>query len=103
MAKYCYVTEYKEMAKVQGSKEDMAAPQEPEITTQKLDFTAGAAASLAFNEQTRIIRVHPDSICSFLVSTAGTAATISNKRITAGATEYFGVNPGDKLSAIANT
>jgi hypothetical protein len=71
---------------------------------QVVDYTAGAAASTAFKANTGIVRVHTDAVCSVLFGTAPTATT-SNKRMAAGATEYFSVPMGQayKVSAITNT
>jgi hypothetical protein len=66
---------------------------EPSIAQQVVDYSGGAAASAAFNANTTFIRLHVDSIASFRVSTAGTAATTSYPRMAANATEFFGVQP----------
>jgi hypothetical protein len=60
------------------------------------------AKSAAFNNNTRLIRVHVDAICSILIGSNPTATTAS-ARMSADSTEYFGVNPGDKISVITNT
>lgn len=59
-------------------------------------------ASAAFGGTTRIVRVHCDAVCSIAFGKSPTATT-ANKRLPADHTEYFAVNPGDKLSVIANT
>lgn len=74
---------------------------EPALAVQVVDFSGGVASSAAFNAQTNIVRVHADATCS--VRFDGSAATTSYPRMSAGQTEYFGVQPGSKLSVIANT
>ena len=97
-----YVTEY---AGAGGNVTQGNVAKEPEITTQVVSFTGTAGVSSAFATNTSIIRVHPDGICSVLVSAAGTAATTANKRMNLGQTEYFEVPAGQsyKISAITNT
>jgi hypothetical protein len=73
----------------------------PAITSQTVAI-GSEAKSAAFNSQTRIIRVHVDAICSILIGLSPTATTAS-ARMSANSTEYFGVNPGDKISVISNT
>jgi len=58
--------------------------------------------AFAFTENTRMVRVHTDAICSIAASAAPTATT-SDLRLAADQTEYFGVKPGDKIAVIANT
>lgn len=94
-----YVTEYGDATG--GGAVQVA--QGPAIRTQVVDYSAGVAATaLAFTENTKIVRVHVDSICSVAEGTAPVATTAS-KRMPADSTEYFGVRPGDKLSFITNT
>lgn len=88
------------------------APEEPAVATQVLDTSGGVQVSAAFNKETRFIRVHTDGIISFKFGAAPTAA-ITDARMGAGATEYFGVpqsssdpsatTEGLKISAITNT
>lgn len=67
-------------------------------------ISGAAASSAAFATATKFVRVHTDAICSILYAPAGVGnATTNNARMPADATEYFGVNPGDKISVIANT
>jgi hypothetical protein len=98
-----YISEYSNAPQAQLGNIIMCGA-EPSVTTpQVLDYSGGVATSAAFNASTRFIRLHVDSIASFRFSTAGTAATTSYPRMAAGATEFFGVNPGDKVSVITNT
>lgn len=91
-----YVSEYGNL----GGPVHAQVPQEPPFA----EYTvAPGAVGAAFGQFTKMIRVHTDAVCSILVSTAGTAASTSNKRLAANQTEYFGVNAGQKLAVIANT
>lgn len=73
----------------------------PRTEMQKLAI-GSEVKSAAFNANTRFIRVHCDAICSIVIDGSPTAAT-TDTRLPADAVEYFGVNPGDKLSVISNT
>ena len=98
-----YISEYAEMAKAWADPVRIAAPQEPCITDQTpVVIGGGSLQSAAFAENTRVIRVHTDSICSIAIG-ANPTATANNKRLLAGATEYFGVVPGHLLAVITNT
>lgn len=72
----------------------------PPLTHQKVDFSGGAASSSAFSAGTKFIRVHCDAACSIRVG--GSAATTAFLRIPLDGIEYFGVQPGDTISVIAN-
>ncbi|MFK4647217.1 hypothetical protein ABIF96_005791 [Bradyrhizobium ottawaense] len=98
-----YITEFADIAQtVRGAAQ---VGQEPSNGTQVVDYSGGAAASNAFAATTTYVRIHTDAICSIHFSTAGTAATTSNRRLPADTTEYFGVPVGQsyKVSAISNT
>lgn len=99
-----YITEYESGAFV-GAGKLVPVGLEPALATQKVTFTGTAGNSSALNARTRFVRLHADSIMSFKVSVAGTAATTNDPRVALGATEYFGVQPGISLiiSAIVNT
>jgi hypothetical protein len=60
------------------------------------------AKSAAFNAKTQIVRIHADAICSIMFGNNPTATT-TKMRLVAGQTEYFRVNPTDKVSVISNT
>ncbi len=76
---------------------------EPPVATQTVSYTTHAESS-TFNAKTRLVRLHTDSICSFVFGTAPSATT-SDSRMAAGQTEYHGVRLGQslKVSAVANT
>jgi hypothetical protein len=78
------------------------APQAPPISEQTVAIGGSPTQSTQFPAGTQTIRVHTDSICSIAVGNSPTATT-SNMRMIAGQTEYFVVNPGDKIAVITNT
>lgn len=92
-----YLTEY---GNLPGSGAQVG--QEPAIVEQATLAIGSETKSSAFSDNTRIIRVHVDAICSIAFGTSPTATT-SSKRMAADQTEYFCVRPGDKLSVISNT
>lgn len=74
----------------------------PPLRTQTVSISGtSAATALAFTENTRMVRVHTDAICSIAAGTSPTATT-SDPRLAADQTEYFGVKPGDKIAVISN-
>jgi hypothetical protein len=81
---------------------------EPPLAEQVVDFSGGVAASNAFNAQTRIVRLHADSICAIEFGTNPTAiaaGSTGTTRMAANQTEYYGVPLGGayKVSAITST
>lgn len=96
-----YVTEYAELG-IGKNGQVVQAGVEPALTTQKLTSSGTSLASSAFNAKTRFVRVHTDAIISILFGSSPTATT-STARMGAGQTEYFAVNPGDKIAVITNT
>jgi hypothetical protein len=95
-----YLTEYGD-----AMRGHIGVAQGPAIKAQKLTI-GSEVKSTAFTENTRIIRVHVDAICSVLIGPViGTAplAAVTDARMAADTTEYFGVNAGEKLSVITNT
>jgi hypothetical protein len=94
-----YISEYAELPKQDGQM--ILIGKEPCIASQKL--TVGAETkSTAFQLGTRFVRLHTDAICSIKFGADPTAAT-TDARLAAGATEFFGVTKGHKLSVISNT
>lgn len=96
MTSKAYVTEYG------GVANGLSVGQGPAINTQVIDFSGGAAATTAFTENTRFVRVYVDSYCSVAEGTSPVATT-SSKQMAADSSEYWGVRPGDKLSFIINS
>lgn len=74
----------------------------PPIAEQVVDFSGGAAVSAAFSNSTTLIRIESDATCSIKVGPTPVATT-ANSRVAGDSPEYFGVTPGQKISAIANT
>lgn len=93
-----YVTEFSCI-----TTDHIQAAQEPELASQTVAISGASAASGAFSDTTRLVRVHTDSICSIKFGTSPTATT-SNRRMAANQTEYFGVPMGQqfKVAVIAN-
>lgn len=103
---FCYISEYADLPTVLG--QNIPTGKEPALAIQKIANAAGSTASAAFGSQTKFVRVHTDSIQSIAFSrptTPGVAptATTSDARMAAGATEFFGVRPGDYAAVILNT
>jgi len=97
MANNLYISEY-----TQNQIDLPVVAAEPATANQKVDFTAGATQSSAFRNDTRLVRIHAEAICSILFGTNPTASA-ANARLVAGQTEYFKVFPGHKVSVITNT
>jgi len=89
-----YVAEY--------AQSDWSTATEPPLAEQTVTFAASVQCSNAFHASTRLVRIHPDTICSIAFGNSPTALT-SHKRLAANQTEYFGVQSGYKVAAINNT
>ncbi len=70
----------------------------PEAASQVVTF-ATSTASAAFGATTRLVRIQADADCHIKVG-SDPAATTSDMPLVAGAPEYFGVTPGQKIAAI---
>jgi hypothetical protein len=97
-----YISEYPDVAHGASSSSSFQVAPEPPLVEQTVAISASVAASSAFGGNTRVIRVNTDATCSILVGSNPTATT-AKKRLPADTTEYFGVQPGDKISVIANS
>ena len=77
-------------------------PKHPPITRQ---VVAIGGVSQAFNEATKMIRMHTDTTCSFRIGAAGETpvATTSDDRMVANQTEFANVDPGARIAVVANT
>lgn len=81
-----------------GSPGQMAAL--PSLVDQStLDISGGVQSSVAFNGQTKYIRITCEIQCAIRV---GGTATTSSLPLGAMSPEYFGVQPGATVSVIAN-
>ena len=98
MAK-AYISEYSELPVLTGKV--VPTGMEPAAAEQVVTFTT-TTQSAAFGTNTRYIRVHVDAICSYKFG-ANPTATTSTPRMAASSTEFFGVNPGDKVAFVTNT
>ena len=94
------IREYSVLATDQNARQ-LAAGKEPAVAGQQVTFTT-TVQSAAFNESTRFVRLHADSICRIEFG-ANPTATGTSMRMAAGATEYFGVTPGMKVAAVTST
>ena len=96
-----YVTEFAGLGSdPNGSVQAVAGPP---LAEQTVAIGVSSAASAAFNPATTVVRLHTDAICSFKIGGNAPAATASSARMIAGQTEYFRVQPGDKVAVITNT
>ena len=91
-----YVTEFSAMAT-----DSWPIPKEPPNAEQTVAITGSPVSSSVFSTGTRLLRVHTDSICSVEIG-ASPSAAITNRRLAANQTEYFGVEPGQAISVISN-
>ena len=92
-----YATQAKAISAIQ-------AGQEPAVANQNIASHAASTASAAFNANTRFIAVSTDTIIAILFA-KGAAPTvlITDFRMAADTTMFFGVEPGDFLSVITRT
>lgn len=83
---------------------DTSVINQPEVASQTVTVSGVTAVSAAFQQQTNVIRIQCDGICSIKVGAAPTATT-GNMRMVAGQTEYFHIPQGSnlKIAAITNT
>lgn len=96
-----YIEEFVELMVV--NREGLAVGRQPSIARQTKAIGAEAKSN-PFNPKTKFVRLHTDAICSYLFGDNPTAA-VTDSRLAANATEYFGVEPGGnmKVSVISNT
>ena len=80
----------------------LQAGSQPSVTSQVVTISGTSAQSDAFSANTSFVRIHSDSIFSYLFG-ADPTATTDHPRMGEGQTEYFAVRPGDKIAAIVNT
>jgi hypothetical protein len=73
----------------------------PPVASQHITVSGTSAQSAAFNKLTYIIRINCDVIVSLVVGTNPTATT-NDLRIPANQTEYFVVQPADKIAFVTN-
>lgn len=97
-----YISEYNALGVASGFIAQIA--NEPEVTTQKVDYSGGVAASAAFNANTAYVRVLCDTQCAVKFGAAGATptATTASKLLPALTPEYFAVPATGKVSVISN-
>lgn len=95
-----YVTEFPSAATDHGASVPVAFT--PAIVNNNVAIGA-EAKSAAFNVNTKLVRLHADTVCFVKFGTAPTAVTVTDARMAANQTEYFAVQPGNgmKLSVVA--
>ena len=106
-----YVTEYQGVGQVDPDSTDgqtsyrvtAQAPKGPALVEQKITVSGSSTQSSAFNRRTYLIRVHTDVVCSVSVGGSNPSATASSARMAANQTEYFSVDPGDRIAVISNS
>lgn len=95
-----YVTEFGAFAVDAGGLVQIA---KTNVVTDQTPVAIGGASlqSAPFSVGSRYVRVHTDVICSIAFG-ANPTATTSNMRMAANQTEYFMINPRDRVAVIAN-
>lgn len=95
-----YITEYASTLNQAGG---VPIALEPALNDQTVTISGSSTQSAALKQNTQIVRLETDTICSVLFG-ANPSATTSNRRMQAGDIEYFGVNTqGLKIAVISNT
>lgn len=77
------------------------APYEPAAADQIVSISGSSTQSTVFGQNTTMVRIHTDAICSIVFGSNPTA-TSSSARLAANQTEYFHVVPGHKVAVITN-
>lgn len=97
-----YISEYSDSGNLIGG---LPLGAEPCLDQAPVTFTATAGQSAAFKNNTKLVRVHVDGLANILFGTNPTAVTVTNKRMSAGQTEYFLIPMGQsyKISAVTST
>lgn len=97
-----YISEYADSGNLLGG---LPLGAEPCLDQAPVTISASSAQSAAFQNNTRLVRVHVDVISSIKFGTNPTAVTVSNKRMNANTTEYFLVPMGQayKVAVVTST
>lgn len=93
-----FISEYIDMPQHNG--QVIQCGREPSLAEQYVSFTT-TTQSAAFNAKTKFIRLHVKTAASYKFG-ANPTATVTTPRMAAGSTEFFGVNPGDKVALVDN-
>lgn len=98
-----YITEFAD-AGISGKGESLPIGAELAVEDMTVAISGSSAQSDFFENNTRLVRLHTDAICSVLFGVNPTATT-GNRRMAANQTEYFSVPTGSgwKVAVISNT
>ena len=94
-----FITEFANTTAVEGG--DAQVAKWPALAHQTVAIGVTSAQSNPFHEDTRLIRVGTDAVCSIDIGTDPTA-TATECRMAADTVEYHGVTGGHKLAVITN-
>lgn len=94
-----YITEYEDLAR-DGRDSTVQAGQEPGNGEQIISFTGTAGNSANFAQSTRFIRVKCDGPAQLAFGAAAIATSSNSTQVSANIPEFFGVIPGQRVSAI---
>lgn len=95
-----YVSEFTQTApRLSG----LPLAQAPAAVLQNVAVSGTSAQSSAFSSATRLVRLFADAAMCVVVGGTSPTATITSQPMAANQTEYFLVNPGDKVAAITCT
>lgn len=97
-----YVTEYADVTVTFGGTVVHAPSTPPLVDQTPVAIGAGSLQSAVFGENTRMVRLHTNVICSYAVGTNPTA-TANSRRMAANSTEFIRVEPGFRVAVIQNT
>lgn len=99
-----YITEYADVAYAGNTEAANDIPQEPANAEQTVAIGASSTQSSAFKNNTRLVRIATDAICSIKFGTSPTA-TAASYRLAANTERYIGVPMGAsyKVAVITNT
>lgn len=98
-----YVTEFNGQG-LDNNGRSIPVAEQPPTAEQHVSIGGSSTASSAFNNNTRLIRLHTDAICSIEIGASPTATT-TTARMAANQTEYFTVpgSSGYAVAVISNT
>lgn len=97
-----YITEFWGQGSDNGGRVS-PSPKMPPVAEQVIVFGVVAVDSAPINNNTKLIRVHADGICSITIGPPGNTATAAALRLSTNQTEYFSVTGGHVVSVIQNS
>jgi hypothetical protein len=95
-----YISEYGYGA-LEAAGSTIPAGKEPVITNQVIAIGGVSAVSAPFNSATKFVRLHSDEVCSVRFGMTP-VASLTDARMAANQTEFFGVFPGLSVAVIQN-